>query len=237
MGSAELVCEDGQLVFLWKGIPAARVELSSSPFHETNCYVRFQLLGTEFPPEALCSLLRGEVGRPLQAMAEAADPVVPLLLGGGFQCRRRCYEMEVSRAGLADQAEECVPLTACRRDTALFDACCKAMYGYYRETHAAVNPLTADEAAFSARLPDTAVCQTREGRVLHLAFVEDNEIAYVGTEDLSAFPGFAQSLLARQFRLFETLCFECDDCDPAAMTLKALFRTREKSRTDTYIFA
>ena len=200
MGSGELVRGDGQMVFLWKGVPAARVEISGSPFHGTNCYVRFQLLERDFPPKELCALLRKEAGRPLQAMAEAADPVVPFLLAGGFRRRRRCYEMEVSRAGLTDQMGDCVPLTACRRDTALFDACCKAMYGYYKKTHSAVNPLTAGGVAFSARLPDTAVCQTREGRVVHLAFVEDNEIAYVGTEDLSAFPGFAHSLLARQFR-------------------------------------
>ena len=96
--------------------------------------------------------------------------------------------------------------------------------------------MTAGEAEFFARLPESALCQIENGKVLHFAFVEDGEIAYAGTVETCSFPSFAQSLLARQFRTHDTLYFECDDCDPAAMMLKAFIHTEEKGVVDTYIF-
>lgn len=198
--------------------------------------MRLQLLTEDLPAGELFSLLRKEVGCPLQAMAGPSDPVVPVLLAGGFRCRRRCYEMEVHRTGLTGPMEERVPLTACSRGMEAYDACRRKLYHYYRETHEAVSPLTAGEAEFFARLPESALCQIENGKVLHFAFVEDGEIAYAGTVETRSFPSFAQSLLARQFRTHDTLCFECDDCDPAAMMLKAFFHTEEKGVVDTYNF-
>lgn len=235
-GQSQLVRLNGRLVFLWEGIPAVQIEISRNPFHAGNCYLQLQLLGADFPPRALFPLLRSQVGSPLQIMVSPVDPLVPLLVAGGFQLRRLCYEMEVSHTDLKVPVEECLPLTAVKAGMDGYIDCCKVLYGCYHKTHAAISPLTASESVFSACLPENAIYQIEDGRILHVAFVEENEIAYLGTENLKAFPAFARTLLARQFRQFETLCFECDDCDPAAMALKSLFNAAEKDSTGTYIF-
>lgn len=235
-GGPQLVRLDGRLVFLWGGTPAAQAETFRNPFHSGNCYVRLQLLGVDFPPRELFALLRKEAGSPLQVMVPPEDCAVPVLLAGGFQRRRRCYEMTVTAAQLLEPAADSPPPASSRRGAARYDACCRALYAYYSETHRAVSPLTASESAFSARLPEEALYQERNGEILHFAFVEENETAYVGTRDLAAFPSFARGLVASRFRQFETLYFECDSCDPAAMALKALFAAEPSDILDTYIF-
>ena len=77
--------------------------------------------------------------------------------------------------------------------------------------------------------------QSDEAGFLHCAFVEENEIAYVCTADIRAFAAFAAAVAAELFKEYETICFEADDCDEAAMALKALFASGELSETDTYV--
>ncbi len=233
---SKLINLNGDWVFFWDGSPAARMKAHRNAFHGENCYVEFQFLKTGFPAGDLFSLLRSQVGSPLQVMSPPSSPIVPTLLEGGFQCRRRCYEMEVTPSHLVEPAEECGSLMFCEKGSEAYAACCKAMYIYYGKTHQAVSPLTASEAAFAGRLPKNAVYQARNGKILHFAFVEENEIAYVGTEAPEAFPDFARDLLARQFRLFDRLCFECDTCDTAAVSLKSLFDAEPIGILDTYIF-
>ena len=230
------VQEDGQLVFRWKGKPAATVETYRNPFHGENCYIRLHLLGTDFPPGELFSLLRREAACPLQIMTPPTDAIVPVLLAGGFQLRRRCYEMEVTEACLREPLQEELPLVFCEKGTDTYCACCDALYQYYSRVHQAVSPLTASKPDFFARLPEEAVCQRRDGEILHFAFLAENEIAYIGTAGLKCFSGFARSLLARQFQQFKTLYFECDSCDPAAMLLKDAFISEPSGILDTYIF-
>lgn len=69
-----------------------------------------------------------------------------------------------------------------------------------------------------------------------LAFVEEEEIAYVWGAEPAALREFLQRLVCRLFRQYDALCFECDDCDWAAICLKSLFRDRNASCVDTCVF-
>lgn len=216
--------------------PAVYVETYTNPFHGANCYLKLRFLRFDFSMEDLFSLLRREVGRPMQVMALSTDPIAAHLLAGGFLCRRRCHEVTVTQAQLKRPAESRLPLQVCQRGAPTYAMCCELLYHYYSKTHQAISPLTADCPTFSARLPDTAVCYLEDSQVLHCAFIDGSEIAYVGTAREDAAAGFVESLTAYLFRRFDTICFECDDCDPAALALKALFLTTDAASFDTYCY-
>lgn len=60
-------------------------------------------------------------------------------------------------------------------------------------------------------------------------------IAYVCGKDLFKFKEFAQGLITEILVKYKTICFESDDCDPTAMFLKSLFKTRNEASLDTYV--
>lgn len=90
-----------------------------------------------------------------------------------------------------------------------------------------------------AAFPRTAFCHAEEGNIVHFAFVqpndEDYEIAYVGTTRPADFKVFAKSLMGELFRERGLITAECDDVDPAAMTLKSLFALPDGAPFDTYV--
>ena len=84
-------------------------------------------------------------------------------------------------------------------------------------------------------MPEEAYYDYREGEICHIAFVEENEIAYVGTREQSSFKGFITGVVLAIFEKYEELFFECDDCDKAAMMLKELFEIEVEESYDTYV--
>ena len=216
------------------------IALSRNPYHSRHLYLNLEL--KRYDPQIAAELfhaLRQELGQPLQVMLYASDAMHGFLTAGGFERRRRCYELEARAADLAVPVGKTMPLTKASAGTAEYDLCRKALYDYYGKTHLAVSPLTADMESFCRDLPDTVFCHMESGNIVHFAFVEPDEksceIAYAGTSRPSGFPPFARSLAAELFREFDCLTAECDDVDPAAMALKSLFRLPEVTPYDTYI--
>lgn len=216
--------------------PIGRVEWYGNPFHSGHQYLRihFDTYDQRWA-EPLFSLLRHTVGKPLQMMlssdkTEQAD----FLIAGGFKRKRRCYEMEVSQKDFVPSPKE-TPVDVALKGMPTYDACCQLLFSYYKQTHEAVNPLTAAFSAFCDVLPSTALFQRVEGQMVHVAFVDENEIAYVASTDANGIRPFAQAMVQRLFAEHETLCFECDDGDTAAMTLKSLFHTEAQGAWDTYV--
>ncbi len=216
------------------------IDVSQNPYHNQHVYLSLEL--TRYDPSIateLFHILRIEWDHPLQVMLYASQPMHHFLVSGGFERRRRCYELEVHFSDLAVPLADVVPLTRFSKQDAQYDVCCKMLYDYYCKTHRAVSPLTVDEESFCADLPDNVFCYMEEGKIIHFAFTqldeESYEIAYVGTIKPSAFHSFAQSLMTALFRERDCVIAECDDVDPAAMALKSLFRPTEKIPYDTYI--
>lgn len=216
--------------------------VSQNSFHDQHAYLNLGLY--EYDPaisRELFSRLRQELGRPLQVMCYFAKEMHDFLTAGGFERKRRCYEVEATAADLIAPVQRTLPLELVQKGSAEYGACCELLYGYYQEVHRAVSPLTVNAEAFQAVLPEAAICFLQEGRPVHAAFVEAGEtgyeVAYVCTACPWEFLPFAKSLLSELFQKRACLYMECDDCDFAAMEVKNLFRIPEGAPYDTYIIA
>ena len=196
-----------------------------NPFHMRNQYLEFE------PEDAdALHLLTQQTVRPLQAMIASTDTVkAEILRSMGFRFRRRCYEMEVSASAYVGETAFGQLRCAERGDEA-YARCVERLYGHYCETHQGINPWTADIEAFAAQLPELVWHDNRN----NLAFVEDEEIAYVcGGAD---FELFLFCLLTKLFSEYAMLRFEADDCDQYAMRLRAMFDAQEENGCDTYVY-
>ncbi len=218
------------------GKAVGALEVYTNEFHGQNQYVRLRLTKYDVRWAApLFARLQAVVGRPLQVMLSSGETEqAAFLMAGGFERKRRCYELEVAAAQLVD-AESAVPMKTAQRAQPEYDRCCRLLFERYQQNHAAVNPLTADFASFCAVLPAKAFYQETAGQIIHAAFVEGNEIAYLASADETGIRPFAAAVVATLFAECETICLECDDCDGAAMVLKGLFRVEEQETFDTYV--
>lgn len=227
---------DRVLSAAYDGEPVGKIELCRNRFHKQNQYLRLHLADYEnawvFP---LFSQIQQAVGKPLQVMVSSEDSrQAELLRAGGFSCVRKCYELEVtSKDYIASNVM--LPLESAKQGQPEYTSCCQLLYDYYRDTHAAINPLTADFSEFCEELPVEVFYEKNGEEIRHFAFVEGSEIAYIGSVDVGVMRPFAESIVCMLFAKFESISFECDDCDTAAMTLKDLFCFDPNESYDTYI--
>jgi len=211
--------------------------LYDNPHHMRNCYVKLELdePDTEIGAEVFKEL-RKIAGRPLQVLVDSDDAeLIAFLFAGGFACRRKCYEVE---AGIEDyiggQAD--APLEHCGIGESDYEKACRMLFEYYKETHKTVNPWTADYETFCKELPKNVICSKQGGKIVSLAFIEENEIAYACGADKNSFAEFARSLVCAMLENHKTIFFESDDCDWAAMLLRSLFKNQEDTSYDTYVY-
>lgn len=216
------------------------ITVSDNPFHNTHRYLNLGL--TQYDPsiaKELFSLLRKELGQPLQIMLYSTTEMYNFLTVGGFECKRRCYELEVTSSDLAVPLIPAVELHTSQKGSVLYNSCCDLLYAYYSATHDTVSPLTVSQDVFCSNLPKTVLCSMTGSNPTHYAFVEPDEIgyeiAYVGTTDFSSFSCFAQTLVHELFQKSDSLTAECDDTDPAAMQLMQIFNISIDGSFDTYI--
>ena len=148
------------------------------------------------------------------------DALVDFLLAGGFVCKRKCYEVEAFADDYIGDLSD-TQLFRCSVGKPDYDDCCSLMYRYY--------------AAFCSVLPDNVVYGRCGNQIAALAFVEDNEIAYVSGTEKKYFFHFAKSLISSILTQYESIFFEADDCDWAAMMLRSLFENQDDTSYDTYI--
>lgn len=212
-------------------------------FHNRNCYLKLSLEKYEvlFSKE-LFELLQDKVKCSLQVMISSKEnESINFLEMGGFQCKRKCYEMEVSAEKLQCTEQRIMgsieEISVCKKGMAEYNLCARFMFEYYGKMHENINPLTADFTAFLTRLPEEVFYQKDNKGILHVAFVEENEIVYVGTRNNSGFKEFAETVVRKLFKKYEELCFECDDCDEAAMALRNQFDCDVEESYNTYIRA
>lgn len=219
------------------GKSIGHISVHYNPYHAQNRYLDLEL--RQYDPteaEELFRLLRKRLSRPLQVMLYSWDlERCAFLVSGGFQRKRQCYEMKVTAADLKTAVKAPFPLTRRSKNTAAYSSCCGLLYDSYAKSHEGVSPLTADKELFCGDLPDTVLIREENGSILHFAFVEENEIAYIGTVRQADFHNFAQALIAHMTARYENILFECDSCDPTAMELKAFFDVPCMDSYDTYI--
>lgn len=216
------------------------ITVSNNPYHNSHRYLNLGL--TQYDPaiaKELFSLLRKELRQPLQVMLYSTQEMYDFLVAGGFERKRRCYELEVSSSDLAAPLHPSLELHTIQKDSHIYATCCELLYAYYCAAHEAVSPLTVPQDVFCTNLPETVLCCLADGKPIHYAFVEPGEdgyeIAYVGTSDFSTFSSFAQTLVFELLQKSDFLTTECDDTDPAAMRLMQLFDISMDGPYDTYI--
>lgn len=214
------------------------ISVRYNPYHAQNYYLNLELTRYDLADaNELFELLRSELSHPLQIMLYSWDVAkCAFITSGGFHRKRRCYEMEVKATDLKVPIMNSVSIMEIKRGHSAYKACCELLYNSYMQCHEAINPLTADKEVFSCDLPDTVLLYQENCKILHFAFVEENEIAYIGTTRQSDFYYFAQALISRMLAQYSSITFECDDCDPTAMKLRALFNAENTDSYDTYIF-
>ena len=227
---------DGKYRVDWDGRAIGTVRLYDNPYHLKNCYVELELAELDCKISAeLFEKLRTIAARPLQAMTDSDDgAMVDFLTAGGFQRRRRCFEVEACAADYIGGASG-TELYFTRPGEPEYAQCCWMMFDHYVQTHDAVNPWTAGFAEFCRALPAKAAYARQNGEIAALAFLEENEIAYVCGADEQCFGAFARSLVSYLLGQYETVLFESDDCDWAAMLLKKMFRNQNEASYDTYV--
>lgn len=206
-------------------------------YHGQNCYLKLQLRPTNSDGAALFAALYRHRARPLQTMVpHPQQQMADFLLRGGFRLRRRCFLMRVKKDGLLQPAEGS-PLEAYEKGCPEYAEACRLLYRQYVRDHAPISPLTADFETFCRDLPHRILCVKNEaGTITQYVFPEENEIAYMGSEDLSGFRSFAGAVLERMFQTFEEVEFEADNVDEVAMTMRSLFTTGDGFSLDTYIY-
>lgn len=199
-------------------------------FHKKNTYIQPYFLKEETGAKILFAFMKDYFKSPLQCMLPSGDKRVPILKRGGFKLARRCFDREFTKAdlkskitGKKENIAEYVPTNKEYNDV------CKFLYETYAKNHERINPLTAGLDAFCADLPQTVYC-AKNG----FAFIEENEICYVGgSGDLK---NFFASVLDKIFSEYQSVVFEADDVDKAAMQLKDMFNDNCGDSFDTYIF-
>lgn len=216
------------------------VALHGNPYHMRNCYLKLDL--SSYPHEIskdLFSQIAREVQKRLQIMLPSDEQEqIAFLQTGGFSCKRKCYEVEATSSDLIavfPGGSSC-HLFSCVRGNIEYAKCCKLMYDTYIQNHALINPWTAGFETFCKRLPDHVICAEENREIFGIAFVEESEIAYIYGKEPHRFPCFAMGLVAQMFEHYETICFESDDCDWAAMMLKSLFANQSDESYNTYIW-
>lgn len=233
-------CGNGCYDLIRDGETVFRIGLPVNQFHREHLYLDLLSPAPEAPTGELFSALRQWAGMPLQVMVDSDHPLIPWLLAGGFVRKRRCLEVDVTVTQLKSPPPKTAPPRMAKSGERAYLDCCHALYAYYSMTHQPISPLTATFAEFREVLPDTVYYTCCDDRICHYAFVEPCEdaweLAYVGSQDLRNFSGFAGALVTTAFQSVSRILFECDDTDPAAMALSELFRVDWERTFDTFIY-
>ena len=206
-------------------------------FHASTCHFDMNLSAydVDFAPD-FGEQLSAIAQKPLQIMLDSVEKEkIQFLEAAGFRCKRKCYEAEVTAKDLAKKIPPDFPIQQCHgRDTAHL-ACTQLLYRYYQDIHSKVSPLTAPFAEFSEKVPKMAYYMQELGAITQALFVEERELAYCCSADLSGFEDFAAAVAGEMFRRYPSVSFEADDCDPAAMKLLAMFQIPLQNSYHTYI--
>mgnify|MGYP001380155387 CR=1 FL=1 len=238
-----------------------------NPWHDRNFYIQLELEHYDIEvAEDTFAAIRRHIRAPLQIMVWSHEcEKIAFIRAAGFELKRRCFELSVSRQGLKkplqnkhllildqkaptlqvlhDQAGG-APFTMIQLASGLhlisrvspqYDSAVRILYDYYRSMHENINPLTTGLAAFSSELPHHAIIDLEDDSIRHLAFIEENEIAYLASNEPEEFSFFVDKLLSEIFSVYEEICFEADDIDPLATILRLTFHADGKASYDTYI--
>ncbi len=216
------------------------IKTYTNKFHKKHSYLKIDLkeFDTQIAKE-LFDNLNKLIKKPLQVMTSSDNKnLIKFLLAGNFQLKRKSYELEVSKKDLLKINKEKLQkdknnsinnnIRICKKGDKNYQLCCDLLYSYYKSTHKAISPLTASSKEFVKELPKTVYYQIQNNKIENSAFIENNEIAYLSSNNSESFNSFLLLLVNSLFQKHKIICFEADDCDYLAMDLVKLFKTDEE---------
>lgn len=172
---------------------------------------------------------------PLQMMIDGDDTKKKdFIEENGFKRVRTCYGMSVKKDDLIKKETAKINLFLAKEGDEKYFELAKIYFEYYKKTHESINPLTVDFDEFKNILTKDVYYNDEDG--IALAFVEDNEIAYVYASDLAKADEFFYCLCEKLFNDYEEIFFEADDVDESAMRLKNIFSGGVDEITETWIY-
>ena len=236
MSSIKVVFNDDKLNIYIDDTYIGNIIYSINSYHNGHYYLKLQLQHYDTGvAKELFDLIAKELDKPLQIMISSEEKdVISFIQWAGFTCKRKCYEVEATiHDYIGNKSKE--TLSCATVGDALYERCCEIMLDRYIATHKGINPWTGTKEEFFTLLPKTVFYEMDDETIRNLAFVEDNEIAYVYGEDKNKFVSFMQKLIIEMFEQNETIVFEADDFDEYAMELKTLFDNQSEESFDTYI--
>lgn len=231
--------EDGLYEVLENGTSIGTITLFRNSFHAGNLYLQLELstYDTKLSTDLFRKLWKEQQSeKRFQIMCDSSETeLIEFIEAAGFVCKRRCFECEVSEQDWKHRPEDLIEIRKYEDGTPEFKKACELLYHQYAFKHEKVNPLTAAYEEFMEKLPGQIYVEKSEGQIQNFAFVEENEIAYVGSVKRETYPAFLTSVANRLFSEYEIICFEADNTDPEAMLLMEMFETEIEESYNTYI--
>ena len=217
----------------------ATIETYRNPYHVSNCYINYDSDGIVGIGDAnISQIIADEEKSPLQTMVSSLETQKAMFLASqGFTKVRMCHDREVAIQDLVSTfpSQESNISTA-NRGQGDYQDCCELMFEYYKDTHESINPLSSTFDVFTELMPAEVFYARGDHGIQHVAFVHDNEISYVGSRDEITFDSFAFAVVKELFKENQSIVFEADNVDWAAMALNNLFPTDSTETFDTWIF-
>lgn len=207
-----------------------------NPFHNVNVYIDFDDDDMRDVSDDPFKVLYETYRAPLQVMLDSGDiEKRNFIEKWGFTKERTCYSLEVSKENMLDANHKNIDIKLAKEGDEAYERLAKVYYDYYKKTHEAINPLTVDFDEFKGVLTDTVYYKDDAGEV-ELAFVEEDEIAYVYASRPSNAGSFYTSVCEKLFDEHDKIFFEADDVDESAIKLKNLFNGAVVEITETWIY-
>lgn len=211
------------------------ISTSKNHFHNQNIYIKFDPEDMKNINTDTFKIISKENHAPLQMMIDGSETEkINFIKEHGFNRARVCYSMTVRKSDMLSKDISGLKLLHAKECETIYNELAKIYFDYYKKTHESINPLSVDFDEFKEIL--TKGVYYNDERGVNLAFVEDNEIAYVYTSDLYKADEFFKSLCEKLFNDYEEIFFEADDVDQSAMHLKNLFNDGVDEITETWIY-
>ena len=231
--------QDSKYEVFSNGQSIGTIALSRNSFHAGNLYLQLDFgtydvgLGTDIFKQ----LWREQVNEKcFQIMCVSSKTeLVRFIESAGFLCKRRCFECEVLENEWKQEPKFFAEIQQYEAGDAEYEKACELLYQQYAAKHEAVNPLTASFGTFVEILPKKIYAEISENQIQNFAFVEENEIAYVGSVNKETYATFLASVVKHLFSKYDTIFFEADATDPEATQLREMFDTDEEDSYNTYI--
>lgn len=206
-------------------------------FHSSNCYIDFNIKDIkEYNLKNIFQTIANEENANLQVMVSSEEvDKIKILQENGFKKVRSCYEVEVKRADLLVDTSKNYEVIETELGTEEYKRCTELLFKNYKETHKNINPFTSTFKEFIVYLPERVFFREENGQIIHCAFVEENEIAYVSSINKETYNNFITSVVKVMFEEQETVSFKVDNVDWVAMELKNLFVIDDSETYDTWI--